>query len=376
MFATHGSVLCRVVERRSWLVGASDKGGASYCSLHSKHVPQQRQIWAWHGPWDFQSSGYIFEAFRPERSLTSPPSLFTVFIFLFASLYSVLLPIGSLLAMGVDKTSIEYQKAHAYENRATAIIIPHVVCLVFAVTAVVLRFISRRLKAGIHLDDWVCLLALVRYSISRRRFRDTLWQACQQILCIGEDSGVLLGTIKYGSAKHVVTLKDPVAIAKVGPNLSYSIAISFDLDTGDTCRSRTLYSWYILYQDFYAHPLPPHFPQPTLPPFPLGRWHLHWRLQLRPIPRDSFPMPSRARCMAARYQIKLHSAKPRASSNGKPERSHGHHYCVPTHVHDPGPADEAGQKIAGRCFFPSRRLRMHCEHLSCADSSGNFSGWL
>ncbi|KAL8808695.1 MAG: hypothetical protein Q9223_003855 [Gallowayella weberi] len=97
--------------------------------------------------------------------------------------------------MAVDKTSIEWQKAHAYENRATEIIIPHVVCLVFAVIAVALRFISRRIKAGIHLDDWICLLALV--------------------LLIGEDSGVLLGTVKYGSAKHVVTLKDPVAIAKV-----------------------------------------------------------------------------------------------------------------------------------------------------------------
>ncbi|KAL8798990.1 MAG: hypothetical protein Q9182_006235 [Xanthomendoza sp. 2 TL-2023] len=97
--------------------------------------------------------------------------------------------------MAIDKTSIEWQKAHAYENRATEIIIPHVVCLVFAVIAVALRFISRRIKAGIHLDDWICLLALV--------------------LLICEDSGVLLGTIKYGSAKHVVTLKDPVAIAKV-----------------------------------------------------------------------------------------------------------------------------------------------------------------
>ena len=69
--------------------------------------------------------------------------------------------------MAVDRTSIEYQKAHAYENRATEIIIPHVVCLVFAVLAVILRFISRRIKAGIHLDDWVCLVALVSRAISR-----------------------------------------------------------------------------------------------------------------------------------------------------------------------------------------------------------------
>ena len=65
--------------------------------------------------------------------------------------------------MAID-SSIEYQLAHAYENRANEIIVPHVVCLVFAVIAVALRFLSRRMKAGIHLDDWVCLLALVRFT--------------------------------------------------------------------------------------------------------------------------------------------------------------------------------------------------------------------
>lgn len=69
--------------------------------------------------------------------------------------------------MAID-SSIEYQLAHAYEDRANEIIVPHVVCLVFAVIAVALRFLSRRMKAGIHLDDWVCLLALVgKYLPSR-----------------------------------------------------------------------------------------------------------------------------------------------------------------------------------------------------------------
>ena len=67
--------------------------------------------------------------------------------------------------MAID-SSIEYQLAHAYENRANEIIVPHVVCLVFAVIAVALRFLSRRMKAGIHLDDWVCLLALVGIYLS------------------------------------------------------------------------------------------------------------------------------------------------------------------------------------------------------------------
>ncbi|KAL8673506.1 MAG: hypothetical protein Q9168_002063 [Polycauliona sp. 1 TL-2023] len=126
--------------------------------------------------------------------------------------------------MAVDKTSIEWQKAHAYENRATEIIIPHVVCLVFAVIAVALRFISRRVKAGIHLDDWICLLAMM--------------------LLIGEDSGVLLGTIKYGSAKHVVTLKDPVAIAKI------TLAVQELYTAGTSCiKISTL----ILYHRIFPH---------------------------------------------------------------------------------------------------------------------------
>ena len=66
----------------------------------------------------------------------------------------------NIFAMAID-SSIEYQLAHAYEDRANEIVVPHVVCLVFAVIAVALRFVSRRMKAGVHLDDWVCLLALV-----------------------------------------------------------------------------------------------------------------------------------------------------------------------------------------------------------------------
>ena len=80
--------------------------------------------------------------------------------------------------------------------------------------------------------------------------------------------------------------------------------------------------------------------------------------------------------MATGYRIKLHSPQPGAASDGKSERSYGHHHLDPAHVHAPGSADEAEQKVAGRCHVPSRRLRMHCEHLSCADPSRDFLGRL
>ena len=83
---------------------------------------------------------------------------------------------------------------------------------------------------------------------------------------------MLLGTIKYGSAKHVVTLKDPVAIAKVSPDLYYSPVISINIGTGYSCCPGALYRWYILHQDLDAHPLPPHLSRPTLPRRTLGRW--------------------------------------------------------------------------------------------------------
>lgn len=63
--------------------------------------------------------------------------------------------------MPLSQEQIQYQLDHKHEDRASSIIVTHVVCLSFAVVAVALRFISRRLKAGLGIDDWVMLLALV-----------------------------------------------------------------------------------------------------------------------------------------------------------------------------------------------------------------------
>lgn len=111
--------------------------------------------------------------------------------------------------MSLTPEQIQYQIDHKHENRATDIIIPHIACLVLAVIFVALRFISRRLKAGYGIDDWFMLAALV--------------------LMIGEDTGVLLGTIHYGSAKHMMFVKDPVAIAKV------TLAVQELYTTGISC---------------------------------------------------------------------------------------------------------------------------------------------
>ena len=61
--------------------------------------------------------------------------------------------------------SVEYQRAHIHENRAPEIVSVHVALMVLAIVAVALRFISRRMKAGLHADDWTILLALVSYSL-------------------------------------------------------------------------------------------------------------------------------------------------------------------------------------------------------------------
>lgn len=54
------------------------------------------------------------------------------------------------------------QTAHIHEDRRNEVIVSHVVLITFAVTAVGLHFISRRIKSGVHADDWMMLFALVR----------------------------------------------------------------------------------------------------------------------------------------------------------------------------------------------------------------------
>lgn len=62
---------------------------------------------------------------------------------------------------------IQYQLAHIHQDRSNDIVISHAICIVIAVVAVVLRFSSRRLcKAPILADDFMTIVALVRFSLN------------------------------------------------------------------------------------------------------------------------------------------------------------------------------------------------------------------
>lgn len=62
---------------------------------------------------------------------------------------------------------IQYQLAHIHEDRSNDIVVSHAICIVIAVVAVVLRFASRRLcKAPILADDFMTIVALVRFSLN------------------------------------------------------------------------------------------------------------------------------------------------------------------------------------------------------------------
>ena len=55
-----------------------------------------------------------------------------------------------------------YQLAHIHESRAKDINVSHFVCLAIAVTAIALRFLSRRMsKTALKMDDWMICAALV-----------------------------------------------------------------------------------------------------------------------------------------------------------------------------------------------------------------------
>ena len=60
---------------------------------------------------------------------------------------------------------IQYQLAHIHQDRSNDIVVSHSICIVIAVVAVVMRFSSRRLcKAPILADDYMIIVALVRFS--------------------------------------------------------------------------------------------------------------------------------------------------------------------------------------------------------------------
>jgi uncharacterized membrane protein YhaH (DUF805 family) len=67
--------------------------------------------------------------------------------------------------MSLPAEVVEYQIAHADDDRLPAVVVAIAVCYSAAVISVVLRLISRRLvKASLQGDDWLILVALVGLS--------------------------------------------------------------------------------------------------------------------------------------------------------------------------------------------------------------------
>ena len=61
-----------------------------------------------------------------------------------------------------NPAEIQYQLLHIHEDRSKDIVNSNAICMVIAIVAVALRFVSRRLcKVAILADDIVCLAALV-----------------------------------------------------------------------------------------------------------------------------------------------------------------------------------------------------------------------
>ena len=65
----------------------------------------------------------------------------------------------------------QYQLDHVNESRAEAIFSSYIACLIIAIVAIVLRFISRRMsKTAIKADDWMIVAALVNSRLIEVQF--------------------------------------------------------------------------------------------------------------------------------------------------------------------------------------------------------------
>ena len=70
--------------------------------------------------------------------------------------------------MSLPKQEIEYEMAHASDNRGPTLNAAYGVCISIAIIAVILRFISRRTsKNALRADDWMVVVGLVRYRHPR-----------------------------------------------------------------------------------------------------------------------------------------------------------------------------------------------------------------
>lgn len=65
-------------------------------------------------------------------------------------------------------SDIQYQLEHLHDNKIPQLLVSQITCFVLAITAVILRLVSRRLnQASIQSDDYMILIALVKKQPSQ-----------------------------------------------------------------------------------------------------------------------------------------------------------------------------------------------------------------
>ena len=68
----------------------------------------------------------------------------------------------------LSNEEIQYELAHASDNRAPNLVAAYVTCLALSYIAVVLRFISRRQSRNAFLaDDWMLVVGLVSHRLPK-----------------------------------------------------------------------------------------------------------------------------------------------------------------------------------------------------------------
>ncbi|KAL8764456.1 MAG: hypothetical protein Q9194_007075 [Teloschistes cf. exilis] len=126
--------------------------------------------------------------------------------------------------MPLSQEQIQYQLDHKNEDRASDIIVTHVVCLSLAVVFVALRFISRRLKAGLGIDDWVMLLALL-HVLTETAWDPTVPGAkCIKLMLELEVSGC------FNALTDIITVCLPMPLlwrAQMPPRKKYQVIATF-----------------------------------------------------------------------------------------------------------------------------------------------------
>lgn len=88
------------------------------------------------------------------------------------------LSLESFVMAKLSSSDIHYQLEHLHDSKIPLLLVSQIICFVLAVTAVILRLVSRRLnKASIQSDDYMILIALVKKQPSQ--LHCVLW--CQSV---------------------------------------------------------------------------------------------------------------------------------------------------------------------------------------------------